>query len=228
MRFKFDSSKNHSFNIPPLNDCYKNNEINAGNIEIINLKYVDMDAALTSRAIEDMEYELQKRISLKPVSKFVRLVLKEKITQKPALTELKNQILNRCLEHKDVKERNSTPSPLSIYEQKHFKSLVERIIGGCMVQAPYLPTIKKAEELTTIIFSIPELSHLRIGTIACFLINSCRSFLDIARLSSNTLRKVMKKLAPESATRRGRSNPSDMQLLKDFIFTQFNERPIGI
>ncbi|WP_237772342.1 hypothetical protein [Vibrio parahaemolyticus] len=184
--------------------------VKIGGIKIVNMSSRGWQLAPT---LEELESELQQVAPLNPASAYVRLALKTKVAQNSKLKNLETQIETKALQHEDIRQRDKSPHPLTTYEQKHFKSLLERIIGGCIVQAPYLPAIEKTKEFAKSIYA-----HLdvQVGAVINFIQGHCQSsvFKGMPKLSHNTLRKVISELAPKSAFRRGRSTLSDIEKLK--------------
>ncbi len=194
----------HAIKVPSLREG-SSCTINIGDVEIVNWQ--------RAKSLEEIEKELPSSFKQKPASQYVRLILKEKLAQRPDLGKIEETILQKLLMHKDVQDKDMIGTPLSEFEQKHFKSLVERIIGGCIVQAPFLPAIQKAQEYAKVLYTQV---NVQIGTMIRFIQSHCKSssFDGMPNLSHNTLRKAIKPYAPKIAFRRGRSNPSDIADLK--------------
>ncbi|WP_229616200.1 hypothetical protein [Vibrio parahaemolyticus] len=184
--------------------------VKIGGIKIANMSSHGWQLA---PALEELESDLQQVVPLKPASTFVRLALKAKVAQNAKLRDLEAQIETKALQHEDVRQRDKSPHHLTTYEQKHFKSLLERIIGGCIVQAPYLPAIEKTKEFAKSIYAQLD---VQVGAVINFIQGHCQSsmFKGMPKLSHNTLRKIISEFAPKSAFRRGRSTLSDIEKLK--------------
>lgn len=176
---------------------------------------------------EEIKYFLQKFCE-KPASTFVRYALEQHINIKPQHKNVREQILEKGLVHPDVIERDLDPSQLRKLEEKHFISLLNRIYGACVTQQPYLPAYEELKKFVLDLFKRPALSNIHVGTIISFLSGHCRSLFTMAKLDPNTSRKVIKQVAPERASRRGRGSSTDKQLLAKFVQEHYGLTPIGI
>ncbi|MGD1526587.1 hypothetical protein [Vibrio harveyi] len=169
-----------------------------------------------AKSLEEIEAELPDSFEQKLASKYVRSVLREKTSQRPDLDKLRENILHRLSKHEDIIKRDKQREALAEFEKKYFRSLVERIIGGCVVQAPFLPAIQKAKEFAKELYTHWNVKDVQVGTMISFIQSSCKSslFNGMSRLSHNTLRKIIQPYAPKSAFRKGRSSPSNIAALE--------------
>lgn len=101
-------------------------------------------------------------------------------------------------------------------KKKYFRSIVERIIGGCVVQAPFLSAIQKAKEFAKELYTQWNVKDVQVGTMINFIQSNCKSslFNGMSSLSHNTLRKIIQPYAPKSAFRKGRSSPSNIAAIE--------------
>ena len=164
----------------------------------------------------------------KPASAYIRIALEKRINIKPQHKNLRESILEKGLTHTDVTKRDKNSMPLVELEKKHFINLLNRIYGACVTQQPYLPAYEDLKKFVVDVFKQPALLNIHVGTIVSFLSNHCRSFFTMAKLDPNTSRKVIKQVAPQQASRRGRGSPTDKQQLAKFVQEHYGFAPIGI
>ncbi|CAK4070601.1 hypothetical protein [Vibrio sp. 16] len=202
-----NSLQEHAIKVPPIR--YESADtLTIGDIEIVNWQ--------RTKSLEEIEAELPDSFEQKLASKYVRSVLREKIYQRPDLDKLRENILHRLSKHEDIIKRDKQKEALDEFEKKYFRSLVERIIGGCVVQAPFLPAIQKAKEFAKELYTQWNVKDVQVGTMISFIQSSCKSnlFNGMSSLSHNTLRKIIQPYAPKSAFRKGRSSPSNIAALE--------------
>lgn len=191
-------------------------------IKNLPLGEYELELKLPARPLDDIDSELQDTFTLSPASHYVRETLKDKIAKRPDLAKMEDTVLDRILQHDDVQERDRQEIPLNDIEKKHFKTTLDRVIGGCCSPNSHLPAIKEAEEFVTAIYKKEECKQLRLGTIISFLQNYCLGLLNFARFSHNTLRKIMKSVSPLTASKRGRGNPNELHLLKSLVWEMYS------
>lgn len=168
------------------------------------------------------------RTQEKPASAFVRHAISSKKVVKPVHAHLKNQVLQKSLSHREIIERDSIPTPLSKLEQNRVVDLMNRIYGGVVTQSPYIETYADLDTFVRSVYNSPNLQTVRIGTLISFLSNHCRPLMDIARLSHNTLRRLIRRAAPPEATRRGRGCRRDLENLAIFLNQKMGLVALGI
>lgn len=196
---------------------------------LVTSTYEDLDNHINAvRDVLMIDRKVLGRTKEKPASAFIRLALEERMNIKPQHDSLRGRILKKGLQHPNVIERDQDTSPLSKFEKEYFTSLLNRIYGACVTQQPYLPAYEDLKNFVIDVFKRPVLSNIHVGTIISFLSNHCRSLFTMAKLDPNTSRKVIKQVAPERASRRGRGSPIDKQLLADFVQEHYGLSPAGI
>ena len=173
---------------------------------------LDIDQ-LVLKSLEGSDIELN---SPKPASDFIALVLSSSNLVNIKHTQVKPQVLSLALNHPDVIHRDRLHYPLTQIEEKMYISLIQRIYGGCITQMPFVPSINDAKQFAKAVYRQKELSHIRVGTLINFIIDNWKLISSMAALSLNTLRKIANSIAPKTAFRKGRSNPSDKSLLLNF------------
>lgn len=159
-----------------------------------------------------------------PATTYVKLALSNKCIRNPE----KEHILKKALQHPHITERDLEHSPLKPLEEKSIDTLLSRIIGGCTSPRSKVAAIDELKAFTNSVFTNKNLSHLRGGTLIFYIKNFGVNIFQCATLSANTLRKIIRRLAPETASRRGRSHPNDFYLLKDFVESSYSFKPVGI
>ncbi|HCG7073288.1 TPA: hypothetical protein NJ316_004105 [Vibrio parahaemolyticus] len=175
-----------------------------------------VEPCFTIPSLSELDKKTQEHTPLNPVSEFVRAELRKKIEKKPELERLEERIIEALSKHNDVIKRDKQKESLAEFEKKYFRNLVDRIIGGCIVQAPFLPAIQKAKEFAKELYTHWNVKDVQVGTMISFIQSSCKSslFNGMSSLSHNTLRKIIQPYAPKSAFRKGRSSPSNIAALE--------------
>ncbi|HCG7052250.1 TPA: hypothetical protein NJ298_004070 [Vibrio parahaemolyticus] len=182
----------------------------------------------TIPSLSELDKKTQEHTPLNPVSEFVRAELRKKIEKKPELERLEERIIEALSKHKDVIKRDKQKEALAEFEKKYFKTLLERIIGGCSSPNTHIIAIEEAKDFISSLFKTEKFAHLRLGFIISFLKNHYSGRFNMVSLSHNTLRKVMKEIAPKTASRRGRGNPKDLCLLKSYLLERYGIHPQGV
>lgn len=104
-----NSFHEHAIKVPPIRyeSAYT---ISIGDIEIVNWQ--------RAKSLEEIEAELPDSFEQKLASKYVRSVLREKISQRSDLDKLRENILHRLLKHEDIIKRDKQKEALAEFEKK--------------------------------------------------------------------------------------------------------------
>ncbi|HCE3287769.1 hypothetical protein [Vibrio parahaemolyticus] len=190
--------------------------INIDDIEIINWR---------GATLEEMEQALPDNLKRTPASTLVREALKQKIKKNPTLELIEQKVIQCLSENADIQARDKENSPLNKYEEKFFMVLLERIIGGCSSPKSLLPAIKKVKQFCKSLYEDKQFASLRVGAIISTLKDHFHYKLEMARLSHNTLRKIITEYAPISAFRKGREHGNLKAKLIAYIKDNYEVTP---